>query len=63
MSELRRHVFVFVGPKTRVSEGGEYDLTQPLVAFVEKMAGWQLESTMNLPLTTKVKIDTVPDPT
>jgi hypothetical protein len=63
VSEIRRHVFVFVGPQTRLSEGKELDLTQSLVLFVEKMAGWQLESTMSLPLTTKVKIDTAPDPT
>lgn len=63
MGELRRFVFVFVGPNALSAEEGEYDLAQGLVAFAKKIQGWQLESTMNLPLTTKVKIDTVEGPT
>jgi len=58
MAELRRHVFVFVGPSELVAEDGKYDLTQGLVACAKLILRWELESTMDLPLTTKVKIDT-----
>jgi hypothetical protein len=63
MSELRRHVFVFIGPNGK--EGGEDDFARTLILFAQNrdLLGWQLESTMNLPLTTKVKIDTVEGPT
>ena len=50
MGELRRHVLVFVAPSD--------DLVEGLVRFVKETLGFGLESTMNLPLTTKVKIDT-----
>jgi hypothetical protein len=63
MVEFQRHVFVFVGSKTLAAEDGEYDLAQGLVAYAKQIQGWGLESTMSLPLTTKVKIDTLPDPT
>lgn len=63
MGELRRHVFVFVGPSEVVAEDGKYDLAQGLVVCAKRILGWELESTMNLPLTTKVKIDTVEGPT
>jgi len=58
MGELRRHVFVFVGPSKLVAEDGEYDLADGLVGCAKLILHWELESTMNLPLTTKVKIDT-----
>ncbi len=66
MGELRRRVFVFVGPSVLSTEGGECDsndLAEALVVFAKKIFRWDLESTMNLPLTTKVKIDTVAGPT
>ena len=59
MAELRRFVFVFVGPNVLPTKEGECDLAQALVRFAKRVLDCQLESTMNLPLTTKVKIDTV----
>ena len=61
MGELRRHVFVFVGPSR--SKDDEHDLAEGLKNFASKILHWQLESAMNLPLTTKVKIDTIGDST
>jgi hypothetical protein len=50
VGELRRHVLVFVAPSD--------DLVEGLVQFAKQVLGLGLESTMNLPLTRKVKIDT-----
>jgi hypothetical protein len=55
MGELRRHVFVFVGPN--VNEDGN-DLPEGLRNFARNILGWQVESLRNLPLTAKVRIDT-----
>jgi hypothetical protein len=54
--ERRKLVFVFTGAPTPASGESRVDA---MIGFAKRVLGWQLESTMNLPLTTKVKIDTV----
>jgi len=64
VGEFRRYVLVFVGPQHCTAEdGGKCDSVEGLVRFAKRILGFELESTMNLPLTTKVKIDTVEGPT
>lgn len=53
--ERRKFVFVFTGAPV-LADGTS--CVDGMIGFAKKVLGWKLESTMNLPLTTKVKIDT-----
>jgi hypothetical protein len=56
--ERRKFVFVFTG--TPSADGASS--VDVMIGFAKKVLGWQVEATMDLRLTTKVKIDTVEDP-